>query len=1262
MEEGGEPHWTGSGRPPRVFVCYGHDNEDHRHKVGAFAEFLVRYGIDVRIDVWHEGRRRDWQVWATQQITRADFILVVASPLCKRIGEGDYRTGERRGLRSEMNLIRELYNGYPDVWPERILPVILPGSSTADIPLFLQPMMANHYTVDAFTAAGANDLLDHIFERPPRQRPPLGQARRPDRLDEHDAAGLARRALDASAGLRSRLEAREVAYGIPRTDVVTAVLAALAGALPGETRIVPVRGVPGAGKTVIAGQIAAALAEQHDDRAVLIVVCESITGTPRDADEFDRAFGQVLTVDAPLTSVISTIRRQGRPVTLILDTVDCVLDWNTRATLVEMMHRVQRAGADLVFTCRLHDHNVLLKTERQLGPLVRYIASPVDVPDLTPQQVTTITVAFLERRGIEPPGGREPFARQVNQLAAGETRLVEIVTNPLLLVMLCQLFAPTGAVPPDMTTARLCVDYCQKTVGESRKYPDDKALLHGKRRIWQLMAGMLWSSSGQLLHLDIPRPELVAEPDDERAFDDLCSEGFVVPKSLDGGRVGFLHQIIAEYSIAIYLRDRSGDELDTLLDRLRRDPNRQLWAWQIVRHLIAIADRDGAQRLLRQLDLQQEPAYRAAVLGAAAEWRPGLLLQLAQDPTSVDYLCEATLCVPDEALGEALRALAQAARSRPAEALAAFRHAGKLLARLRRPSPEETLDLVSFIAARQRESDEGRRLADDLIRHLFDPVVALRSGPLPPEVLAAARALLSRADSNAARSIIRVHEPVGTAAQAQRDLCERLLRHDRADTLKDHAAGLIASVAPWRAPDAETTSGDLVRFLEGGHIRSGKLRAAAVAQAAARSSEMVAALIDALVQAADDRTAERLLIALQETVKGGAAEQVAGALAVRPVPAAPGGRGRLMGLSKTFATQPPALRQAVADWLRPALGTGDNNVIDTNLRLVRDDEERFRAAAAHLSRLPTDQARRIQANLLRELTGAEVAVLRALLVQLDESEPADGVFHARLVAKMAEEDEPARAELIELAADPARLTSAQAITHLLTAARTGKAWLTAHRLLPFAREERYRSRLGMLQITVVLVRAGREQDVDAVVVAWLDAAHRRHGADQPIRPAEAGSLLELAHAYLRDGAGRGGVALAAVRDVVEDIIATTLDDAAVLKELLALIKTGVWHADRSALSWWAGRLLAVLQAVDLAAVSDGPAFARDAAGRLIQHEHLAVADLVAAARRWSPTNLVMLVDVVVRHDLRGKDSPLLDEIMRWSPAEPVRQAIWRHRM
>jgi hypothetical protein len=142
-----------------VFIAYLHDNDEHKDDVLRLAAFLRDKGVDTQLDRWFVGARRDWFCWAINEVQRADFVIVVASPLCRMVGDGQVRGPVHRGGQSEMALLRELLHSDRERWTRKLLPVVLPGHTADEIPLFLQGHTADHYQIADFSEAGAKDLL-----------------------------------------------------------------------------------------------------------------------------------------------------------------------------------------------------------------------------------------------------------------------------------------------------------------------------------------------------------------------------------------------------------------------------------------------------------------------------------------------------------------------------------------------------------------------------------------------------------------------------------------------------------------------------------------------------------------------------------------------------------------------------------------------------------------------------------------------------------------------------------------------------------------------------------------------------------------------------------------------------------------------------------------------------------------------------------------------------------------------------------------------
>ncbi|WP_216892949.1 tetratricopeptide repeat protein [Nocardia alni] len=161
---------------PRVFVSYSHDTPEHKDLVLRFATFLrVEAGIDVHLDRWYDDQRRDWSLWAIEQLTHADFVVIVASPDYKRRADGTARPEEGRGAQFEAALIRDNLTRNLREQVRRVLPVVLPGRSIEDIPSFLASYSTTRYVISDFTMTDIADLLVAITGEPEHPMPRRGR-------------------------------------------------------------------------------------------------------------------------------------------------------------------------------------------------------------------------------------------------------------------------------------------------------------------------------------------------------------------------------------------------------------------------------------------------------------------------------------------------------------------------------------------------------------------------------------------------------------------------------------------------------------------------------------------------------------------------------------------------------------------------------------------------------------------------------------------------------------------------------------------------------------------------------------------------------------------------------------------------------------------------------------------------------------------------------------------------------------------------------
>ncbi len=161
--------------PGRVFISYAHDDDEHVDRVREFWRFLRANGIDATLDLPAGEARQDWSLWMLRGIRDSRRVIVVASPQYRRRADGDAGAGEGAGVQWEARLLRNLVYEDPEGALDRIVPVVLAGSSRADLPLWLGGSSHTCYAVEEFTGAGALKLLRLLTDQPYETVPDLGQ-------------------------------------------------------------------------------------------------------------------------------------------------------------------------------------------------------------------------------------------------------------------------------------------------------------------------------------------------------------------------------------------------------------------------------------------------------------------------------------------------------------------------------------------------------------------------------------------------------------------------------------------------------------------------------------------------------------------------------------------------------------------------------------------------------------------------------------------------------------------------------------------------------------------------------------------------------------------------------------------------------------------------------------------------------------------------------------------------------------------------------
>jgi tetratricopeptide (TPR) repeat protein len=128
------------------FISYAWGNLEHELWVEKFAEHLEKAGIKVFLDRWEDRKGKVLNDFI-KKIEKADWTIVVGTKLYlqKSNKEDKEVTNRDPVVKSEIQLI-EYFIGYNSTRNDKIIPVLLEGSSEESLPFFLRPKLAADFT------------------------------------------------------------------------------------------------------------------------------------------------------------------------------------------------------------------------------------------------------------------------------------------------------------------------------------------------------------------------------------------------------------------------------------------------------------------------------------------------------------------------------------------------------------------------------------------------------------------------------------------------------------------------------------------------------------------------------------------------------------------------------------------------------------------------------------------------------------------------------------------------------------------------------------------------------------------------------------------------------------------------------------------------------------------------------------------------------------------------------------------------------------
>jgi TIR domain len=160
--------------PPRVLISYAHESPKHMADVERLYKLLRENGVDAQLDLIGDEEPRNWALWMTTEIARAEHVLMIISPSYKRRFESDEPEELGAGVRWEARIIRDAIYRDQAGARRKFLTVLLPGGRREDIPDSLEPGAGSPYQVKDFSFTGAERLIRWLKREPARLPSKLG--------------------------------------------------------------------------------------------------------------------------------------------------------------------------------------------------------------------------------------------------------------------------------------------------------------------------------------------------------------------------------------------------------------------------------------------------------------------------------------------------------------------------------------------------------------------------------------------------------------------------------------------------------------------------------------------------------------------------------------------------------------------------------------------------------------------------------------------------------------------------------------------------------------------------------------------------------------------------------------------------------------------------------------------------------------------------------------------------------------------------------
>ncbi len=296
--------------------------------------------------------------------------------------------------------------------------------------------------------------------------------------------------------------------------------------------------------------------------------------------------------------------------------------------------------------------------------------------------------------------------------------------------MACDIYAPEGAIPNNLTVTKLYDRYWAKRIEHDRHGRRGTAAARAQAAVAEDVAAEMWRCSATRLAISVAGQQV----GDRAALQRLISDGVLTQI---GGRYEFFHQTYSEYAVARWLsRSGSATDLDRLRDAL--DNGSVAGLWPVARHLLQLEmSADRYTTLAQAVPLTTAEGVRVQFLAAFNRHRPDLVTTVASrvDPQLLTSSVTVLSAAGDECVSVAAAVVITCLKLADSAGIArTAATAAQLYRRLPAAArPKFLNDVVVAMLSRDRGHDLGAETS--VLRQFLSDTVAIEADDPIIEVL-----------------------------------------------------------------------------------------------------------------------------------------------------------------------------------------------------------------------------------------------------------------------------------------------------------------------------------------------------------------------------------------------------------------------------------------------------------------------------------------------------------------------------------------------